>query len=58
MPRVRSGHNLAALLVEQTNNEEEMQKKEQNFRREVGPDLGFDLSKIKSHYINRRFIRA
>jgi len=35
-----------------------MQKKESSFRREVGPDLGFDLSKIKSHYINRRFLRA
>jgi len=54
MPRVRSGHNLAALVVEQTNNEAEMLKKEQIFRNEVGPDFGFDLSKIKSHYINRR----
>lgn len=34
-----------------------MWKKEHNFRKDVGPDLGFDLSKIKSHYINRRFIR-
>jgi len=34
-----------------------MQRKEHNFRKDVGPDLGFDLSKIKSHYINRRFIR-
>lgn len=57
MPRVRSGHNLAALVVEQANNAAEMQQKENNFRKDVGPDLGFDLSKIKSHYINRRCLR-
>lgn len=46
MPRVRSGHNLAALVVEQANSAQDMQKKEQNFRRDVGPDLGFDLNQI------------
>lgn len=57
MPRVRSGSNLAALITEQQATSAEMQAKEKKFRQEVGAESGFDLSKIKSHYENRRFIR-
>lgn len=56
MPRIRSGHNLAALKVE-SSSYEEITQKERQFRQEVGEDFGFDLSKINSHYEHRRYLR-
>jgi hypothetical protein len=34
-----------------------MKKKELKFKQEVGPDFGFDLNKIRSHYEHRRLLR-
>ena len=34
-----------------------MREKEKRYRKEIGTVSGFDLSKIKSHYENRRSIR-
>jgi hypothetical protein len=34
-----------------------MAKKELQFKNEIGLKEGFDLSKIKSHYENRRYLR-
>jgi hypothetical protein len=56
-PTVKSGSNLSALVVEQPKNQDEMSKKEEKFKAEMGPMTGFDLSKIKSHYENRRYLR-
>ena len=50
--RVRSGTNLSAL--EQT---QEYSSKDKQFRESVGPDQGFDLHKIQSHYESRRYLR-
>lgn len=30
---------------------------QENFRREVGPEFGFDLAQIHKHYIHRRKLR-
>jgi hypothetical protein len=56
MPRVRSGSNLSALLVDSKT--DDIKSKERQFREEVGPDYGFDLSKIRSHYESRMKLRA
>jgi hypothetical protein len=34
-----------------------MSYKETKFRQEVGPNFGFDLKKINSHYEHRRYLR-
>lgn len=36
----------------------ELEKKETNFQKELGPDVGYDITKIKLHYKHRREIRA
>lgn len=36
----------------------ELEKKEQNFQKELGPEIGFDITKIKLHYKHRRELRA
>jgi hypothetical protein len=56
MPRVRSGSNLSALLVDSRGGD--MRSKEQRYREEVGINYGFDLSKIRSHYESRMKLRA
>jgi len=55
--RVRSGSNLAAMVVEQQNSGEQMDQREEEFKKEIGPESGFDLSKIRSHYEHRRALR-
>lgn len=54
--RVRSGSNLAALVVEQKGGTD-LKYKEEKFKQEVGPQQGYDLSKISSHYEHRRRLR-
>jgi starch synthase len=36
----------------------ELEKKESSFQKELGPEVGFDITKIKLHYKHRREIRA
>jgi hypothetical protein len=57
IPKIRSGSNLSALVVEQPRNQAEMSHKEERFKADMGHLTGFDLSKIKSHYENRRYLR-
>ena len=54
--RVRSGSNLAALVVE-TKSGQDIKVKEEKFKAEVGPQQGFDLSQINTHYEHRRRLR-
>jgi hypothetical protein len=56
MIRVRSGSNLAALVVEQKEGSD-LKLKEDKFKSDIGPQMGFDLSKISSHYEHRRRLR-
>lgn len=56
MVRVRSGSNLAALVVEQKQGQD-LKLKEDKFKSDIGPQMGFDLSKIGSHYESRRRLR-
>lgn len=53
---MRSGSNLAAVVVEQKQGVDLKQKEEQ-FKQEVGPLEGFDLKQISSHYEHRRKMR-
>lgn len=58
MVKVRSGSNLAALVVETKNSEsKDIKKKEEQFLHELEPHMGFDLKKIGSHYESRRRLR-
>lgn len=56
MVRVRSGSNLSAIVVEQKQGQD-LKYKEEKFKIAIGPQLGFDLSKIGSHYEHRRRLR-
>jgi hypothetical protein len=56
LPRVRSGSNLAAVVVEQ-NQGIDLKFKEEKFKADIGPSAGYDLSKISSHYEHRRRLR-
>ena len=56
LTRVRSGHDLSALKVEQKG-EKDLKVKEQEFKKEVGAQIGFDLKQISSHYEHRRKLR-
>lgn len=56
MIRVRSGHNLAALVVETQG--QDVNRKEEDFVKTVGQQQGFDLKKIRSHYESRRQLRS
>ena len=55
--RVSSGSNLAAMVVEQEK-AQKGQDVEKQIKRDLNPDSGFDLTKIRSHYENRRMIRS
>mmetsp|Transcript_22796 Transcript_22796/g.22534 ORF Transcript_22796/g.22534 Transcript_22796/m.22534 type:complete len:1013 (+) Transcript_22796:2043-5081(+) len=35
----------------------ELKEKEEKYQKEIGPEYGFDLQKIKNHYIHRRSMR-
>jgi hypothetical protein len=56
LPKVRSGSNLAALVVEQKQGVD-LKYKEEKFKADINPRAGFDLSKIGSHYEHRRRLR-
>jgi len=56
LPKVRSASNLAALTVEQKQGQD-IKLKEEQFKAEIGPQQGFDLSKISTHYEHRRRLR-
>ena len=47
--------NLSGIEID---NAREMEEKQQNLIKEIGPEVGFDLSKIKYHYNHRRKMRA
>lgn len=53
--RVRSGSNLAALEVESKG--ADIKIKEEKFKADIGPQQGFDLSQINTHYEHRRRLR-
>lgn len=36
----------------------ELERKEENFQKELGPDVGYDIKKIKLHYQHRRKLRS
>mmetsp|Transcript_88 Transcript_88/g.170 ORF Transcript_88/g.170 Transcript_88/m.170 type:complete len:393 (-) Transcript_88:1601-2779(-) len=55
LPKVRSGLNISAVYVEQSTGQ--LQVKEQQFKQQLAPEKGFDLSKINSHYMHRRRLR-
>lgn len=57
MQKIRSASNLAALVLEESKNDVEVQIKQLKFREQIGPDFGFDLSKIHTHYEHRRALR-
>lgn len=57
MQKIRSASNLAALVLEESKNDVEVQIKQLKFREQIGPDFGFDLSKIHTHYEHRRSLR-
>ena len=38
-------------------NIKELEEKEENFQKELGPEYGFDIKKIKLHYQHRRHLR-
>ena len=54
--KVRSGSNLAAMAIEQENARKGRDVDAQ-VKKDLNPEYGFDLSKIRSHYENRRMIR-
>jgi len=55
VPRVRSGSNMAAIVEEQKKGD--LKQKEEQFKAQIGPMQGFDLTKISSHYEHRRRLR-
>jgi len=56
MTRVRSGSNMAAMLIEQKQGQD-LKIKEEKFKADIGPMQGFDLRKINTHYEHRRKLR-
>lgn len=56
LTRVRSGSNLAAVVVESSKGAD-LKLKEQQFKAQIGPQQGFDLTQINSHYESRRRLR-
>jgi len=53
MPRVRSGSDLAAVKVES----KDIETKEEQFKKKIEPEKGFDLKQIGTHYESRRQLR-
>ena len=54
--KVRSGSNLAAIVLEQSQGQD-LKIKEESFKVQIGPQHGYDLSKINTHYEHRRRLR-
>jgi len=55
LPKVRSGLNLSANFLEAQDGK--IDQKEHNFKQSMGPEKGFDLSMINTHYAHRRKLR-
>ncbi|CAG9314556.1 unnamed protein product [Blepharisma stoltei] len=52
IPRIESAASLS--VIPDIN---ELKRKEEKYQKELGPEFGFDLKKIKLHYIHRRGLR-